>query len=190
MHCSSVYSQRRTTVKDALSRIRRGARIFLGSGCAEPTVLSRGLIEHAHLFADNIIIHILTQGDAVYTKPEYCDHFRHNAFFIGANVRQAVQEGRADYTPIFLSEIPALFESGRMPLDAALIQVSPPDSQGFCSLGVSVDIVKSAARNARLVIAEVNRQMPRTFGDSFIHLSDIDAIIESDTPLREWKLPP
>jgi acyl-CoA hydrolase/GNAT superfamily N-acetyltransferase len=185
----SDYRQKCTTVAQAMQRIRRGGRIFLGSGCAEPALLSRGLIEHASLFADNLVIHILTQGEAAYTRPEYRDNFRHNAFFIGPNVREAVQEGRADYTPIFLSEIPALFASGQMPLDAALIQVSPPDPQGFCSLGVSVDVVKAAAEHAHVVIAEVNRQMPRTFGDSFIPWDAIDAIVESDTPIRELRLP-
>src|SRR5262249_33297027 len=151
--------------ENALARIRRGGRILIGSGCAEPSALSQGLIQHTHLFADNPIIHILTQGTAAYTRPEFAQYFRHNAFFIGDNVRQAIQDNRADYTPIFLSEIPALFTSGPMPLDAALIQVTPPDAQGFCSLGVSVDVVKAAAQSARVVIAQVNSLMPRTFGD-------------------------
>lgn len=156
-HAKTAYERKRTTVKEALSHIRRGTRIFIGSGCAEPLTLSQGLINNAHFFADNIIIHILTQGEAAYTRPEYSDNFRHNAFFIGPNVREAVHAGRADYTPIFLSEIPSLFTSGQMPIDAALIQVSPPDAQGFCSFGVSVDVVKAAAASARLVIAEVNK---------------------------------
>jgi acyl-CoA hydrolase/GNAT superfamily N-acetyltransferase len=185
----TAYERKRRTAAQAMGMIRRGGRIFLGSGCAEPLTLSHALLEHAHLFADNIVLHILTQGEAAYTRPEYQDSFRHNAFFIGPNVRAAVQEGRADYTPIFLSEIPELFASGRMPLDAALIQVTPPDAQGFCSLGVSVDIVKAAARHARVVIAEANRQMPRTFGDSFVHLSEIDALVESDLPIKELALP-
>jgi len=186
---SPCYARKVVAPAAALGKIRRGSRIFLGSGCAEPLTLAQALTDNAHLFADNIIIHILTQGDAVYTRPEYVNNFRHNAFFIGANVREAVQAGRAAYTPIFLSEIPALFASGQMPLDAALIQVTPPDAQGFCSLGVSVDIVKAAAKNARLVIAEVNPRMPRTFGDSFVHLDEIDAIVESDRPIRELVLP-
>ena len=177
-----------TTVEAALSQIRRGGRIFIGSGCAEPGVLSRGLIEFAHFFADNSIIHIMTQGDAEYVKPEYSGNFRHNAFFIGANVREAVQQGRADYTPIFLSEIPALFASGPMPIDAALIQVTPPDAQGFCSFGVSVDVVKAAAQSARIVIAQVNPLMPRTFGDSFIHIDQIDFLIEHSETIREVPL--
>ena len=177
-----------TTVEAALSQIRRGGRIFIGSGCAEPGVLSRGLIEFAHFFADNSIIHIMTQGDAEYVRAEYSAHFRLNAFFIGANVREAVQQGRADYTPIFLSEIPALFSSGPMPIDAALIQVTPPDAQGFCSFGVSVDVVKAAAQSARIVIAQVNQRMLRTFGDSFIHLSEIDFLIEHPEAIREVPL--
>jgi acyl-CoA hydrolase/GNAT superfamily N-acetyltransferase len=184
------YQRKITSVANVLKKVPRGARIFIGSGCAEPLALTRGLIEHAHHFADNAIIHILTQGEAAYTRAEYSDNFRHNAFFIGANVREAVQAGRADYTPIFLSEIPDLFASGQMPLEAAFIQVAPPDAMGFCSLGVSVDVVKAATRHARYVVAQVNPQMPRTFGDSFVHVNDIDAIVEADEPVIEWNAPP
>src|SRR5688500_1166708 len=130
----STLKGKNTTLESALKHIRRGGRIFIGSGCAEARLLSHGLVQYGHFFADNPSSRILTQGEAAYVRPEYADNFRHNAFFIGPNVRQAVQEGRADYTPIFLSEIPALLSSGPMPLDAALIQVTPPDAQGFCSL--------------------------------------------------------
>jgi acyl-CoA hydrolase/GNAT superfamily N-acetyltransferase len=174
-----------STAGEAFKNIRRGGRIFIGSGCAEPQVLSRALIEHAYLFADNPVVHILTRGEAAYTRPEYADNFRLNALFIGPNVREAVQSGRADYTPIFLSEIPALFRSGEMPIDAALIMVSPPDAQGYCSLGVSVDVVMAAVRSARVVIAQVNNRMPRTFGDSFIHVRDIHAFVEGHEELPE-----
>lgn len=184
----AAYERKLTTADKAIRRIRRGARIFIGSGCAAPLTLSNALIQSAHLFADNEIVHILTHGKAEYTAPQYAENFRLNAFFIGPNVREAVQDGRADYTPIFLSEVPALFASGRMPIDTALISVSPPDAQGYCSLGVSVDIVQAAAKNARLVIAEVNAQMPRTLGDSFIHLNDIDALVETDYQLPELHL--
>lgn len=180
------YRRKRTTVAEAMRRIRRGGRIFLGSGCAEPLSLSQGLIDHAHLFADNIVIHILTQGEAAYTRPEYRDHFRHNAFFIGPNVRQAVQEGRADYTPIFLHEIEALFRNGTLPIDLALIQCSPPDDYGFMSLGTGVDITLTAAKHARHVIVEVNDQCPRTLGDSFLHVSKASAIVETSHPLPEY----
>lgn len=189
MTAAHLYQQKCTSVAEAIRRIRRGGRIFIGSGCAEPQVLTRGLVQCASRFADNSIIQILTQGDAPFTRPEFRSSFRHNALYIGTNVLEAVETGRADYTPAFLSEVPALFASDELALDAALIQVSPPDAQGFCSLGINVDIVKAAATHARLVIAQVNRNMPRTFGDSFVHLSRIDAIIEADEPLLEFHMP-
>jgi len=129
------------------------------------------------------IVHMMTMGTAPYVAPEMAGHFRHNAVFIGANVREAINEGRADYTPMYLSEIEDLFESGAMPLDVALIQVSPPDSHGFCSFGVGVDTTLTAARLASYVVAQVNDQMPRTYGDSFVHVSKIDAVVESSRPL-------
>jgi acyl-CoA hydrolase/GNAT superfamily N-acetyltransferase len=128
---------------------------------------------------------MLTIGSAPHAKKRYDRHFRHNALFVGPGVRSAVSEGLADYTPIFLSEIPALFRSGRMPLDVALIQVTPPDNFGFCSLGVSVEAVKAAAESAELVIAQVNPQMPRTLGDSFIHIEDLDVIVEYEESILE-----
>jgi len=131
---------------------------------------------------------MMTLGEAPYTRPEFAGHFRHNGLFLGANVRQAAQEGRADYTPIFLSEIEELFTSGAMPLDVVLMQVSPPDAHGFVSLGVSVDCTLTAARCARYVIAEVNQQMPRTHGDCFLHISRFSAVVETSRPLIE--LPP
>jgi acyl-CoA hydrolase len=130
---------------------------------------------------------MMTMGSAPYVAPEMAGHFRHNAMFIGANVRDAINEGRADYTPIYLSEIERLFENGEMPIDVALIQVSPPDAHGFCSFGVGVDTTLTAAKYARFVVAQVNDQMPRTFGDSFIHMSDIDVVVESSRPLPELK---
>jgi 4-hydroxybutyrate CoA-transferase len=131
----------------------------------------------------------MTMGKAPYVAPEMAGHFRHNAVFIGGNVRDAVNEGRADYTPVYLSEIEDLFESGAMPLDIALIEVSPPDSHGFCSFGVGVDTTLTAARLAHYVVAQVNDQMPRTYGDSFIHVNKIDAIVESSRPLCALKKP-
>jgi acyl-CoA hydrolase len=116
-------------------------------------------------------------------------HFRHNAMFIGANVRDAINDGRADYTPIYLGEIEELFESGAMPIDVALLELSPPDSHGFCSFGVGVDTSLTAAKCARYLVAQINDQMPRTYGDSFIHVSKIDAIVESSRPLCELKRP-
>ncbi len=132
---------------------------------------------------------MMTMGCAPYVAPEMAGHFRHNAMFIGANVRQAINDGRADYTPIYLSEIEGLFESGQMPVDVALIEVSPPDSHGYCSFGVGVDTTLTAAKCARHVVAQINDHMPRTYGDSFIHVSDIDSIVESSRPLCALKRP-
>jgi acyl-CoA hydrolase len=135
------------------------------------------------------IVHMMTMGCAPYVAPEMAGHFRHNAVFIGSNVREAINDGRADYTPIYLSEIEELFESGAMPIDVALVEVSPPDSHGFCSFGVGVDTTLTAAKCARYVVAQVNEHMPRTYGDSFIHVSDIDAVVESSRPLCELRKP-
>jgi acyl-CoA hydrolase/ribosomal protein S18 acetylase RimI-like enzyme len=175
------------SLSEILKQIPRNSRIFIGSGCAEPQELVRQLVESAPHFADAEILHILTAGRSEYVEPRYVDNFRHNAFFIGPNVRQAVTEGAADYTPIFLSELPGLFESRQLPIDLALIQVSPPDAHGYCSLGVSVDVVKSAAAVARIVVAQVNSQMPRTMGDSLLHISQFHYFLEFEEPIIEYK---
>lgn len=170
---------------EALAPVRNGMRVFIGSGCAAPQVLIEALAARGLELYDIEIIHILTFGVAPYARRRLLEHFRHNAFFIGPNVREAVNEGVADYTPIFLSEVPALFRKRVLHIDVALVQVSPPDAHGFCSLGVSVDVVKSAVENADYVVAEVNPHMPRTLGDSFVHISRIAALVESDTPILE-----
>ncbi|MFQ5561706.1 MAG: GNAT family N-acetyltransferase, partial [Nitrospinota bacterium] len=169
--------------------IKRGGRIFIGSGGAKPEALVNALIVNANHFSDNEITHLLTLGEAEYVDKAYSDSFRHNAFFIGANVRKGVIDGLADYTPIFLSEIPALFRKGGMPVEAALIMVSPPDKYGYCSFGINIDIVKSATAQARLVIAEINPNMPVTYGDTYIHISEIDYITQSANQLKEHILP-
>ncbi len=181
------YARKITTAAAAMSRIERGRRLFIGSGCAKPATLVDALADHAGHLADNPVIHILTLGTAPYVDPRYTESFRHNAFFVGPNVRAAISEGRADYTPIFLSEIPNLFRSGKLPIDVALISVSPPDEHGFCSYGVSVDVVKSATESARIVVAEVNERMPRALGDSFIHVNQINALVPANYPLPELK---
>jgi acyl-CoA hydrolase/RimJ/RimL family protein N-acetyltransferase len=174
------------TAEAALSHLRSGMRVFVGSGCAAPRKLVAALAARGNEVYDVEIIHILTFADAPYASRQLLDHFRHNAFFIGANVRAAVNEGVADYTPIFLSEVPALFRQRRVHLDLALIQVAPPDRHGFCSLGVSVDVVKAAVENADFVIAEVNANMPRTLGDSFVPVGELDVLVESDLPILEF----
>ena len=182
----STYKERLTDAQSALLRIRRGARIFIGSACGEPQLLVKTLIDVKRNLADTEIIHFLDIGISSYTDKKYDQYFRHNALFIGSSMRTAIKEGRADYTPIFLSEIPLLMERGSMPIDVALITVSPPDNSGYVSLGISVDITKTAAEMARYVVAEVNLNMPRTLGDSFLHVSEIDAFVENDVPLPEF----
>lgn len=178
------------TAAEALSGLRSGMRVFVGSGCAAPQVLIEALAARAPEVYDVEVLHILTHGPAPYAKPELIEHFRQNSFFIGGNVRAAVHQGVADYTPLFLSEIPRVFREGRMHLDIALIQVSPPDAHGFCSFGVSVDVVKAAVESADHVIAEVNPGMPRTLGDSFVHVSALDALVQSDRPVLEAPMEP
>jgi acyl-CoA hydrolase len=160
-------------------------RVYIHPGCAEPETLVGALMKRAPFVKDVEIVHLLTMGRADYINPEMAGHFRHNAMFIGGNVREAVNDGRADYTPIFLGEIEGLFESGEMPIDVALVQVSPPDNHGFCSFGVGVDTTLSAAKFAKHVVAQVNDRMPRTYGDSYIHVSDIDAFVPVSRALCE-----
>ncbi|MCG3138577.1 MAG: hypothetical protein HJJLKODD_02442 [Phycisphaerae bacterium] len=178
------YAKKVQTASEAVQRVHYGHRVFIGSGAAEPQELVRALAARADL-SDTEIVHILTLGVAPYADAKLDQKFRHNAFFIGANVREAVAQGRADYTPIFLSEIPRLFRSGRVVIDVALIQVSPPDRFGYCSYGVSTDIVKSAAESARLVVAEVNQQAPRALGECFVHVDQLDVLVPCDYPLLE-----
>jgi 4-hydroxybutyrate CoA-transferase len=181
------YKKKLRTPDEALRCVQSGMRVYIQPGCAEPETLVEALIRRAPFVDDVEIVHMMTMGRADYVLPEMAGHFRHNAVFIGGNVRDAINEGRADYTPVNLSEIEELFESGAMPIDVALIEVSPPDAHGFCSFGVGVDTTLTAAKCARYVVAQVNDNMPRTYGDSFIHVSRIDAIVESSRPLCEMK---
>jgi 4-hydroxybutyrate CoA-transferase len=180
-----TYRSRITTAEEAVSVIKSGDKIFLHPGCAVPEVLVDAMVARASELYDCEIIHVLTVGKAKYTEAKMAQHFRHTALFIGKNVRDAVNEGRADFVPVFLSEISKLFYSGDMKIDVALIHVSPPDEHGFCSFGVGVDITKSATDVAKVVIAQVNHRMPRTLGDSFIHVSKIHKVVEVDTPIME-----
>jgi acyl-CoA hydrolase/GNAT superfamily N-acetyltransferase len=173
------------TAQEAVARIRPGQRVFIGTGGAQPLQLVQALVDRHRELADTEVLHAITIGAAPYAFKELADHFLVNTFFVSANVREMIQEGYGEYTPIALFDIPRLFESGRMPLDVALIQVTPPDLQGRCSLGISVDIVKSAAANAGLVIAQVNPQMPWTLGDSFVSVYDLDILVPIDAPLIE-----
>jgi acyl-CoA hydrolase/GNAT superfamily N-acetyltransferase len=182
------YEEKVRSPDEAVGAIQSGDHIFIGSGAAEPQKLVEALVRRANAVFGTEIVHIMTLGIAPYAEPKWGDNFRHNALFIGPNVREAVAQGRADYTPIFLGEIPRLFETGRVPIDVALIQVSPPDRHGYCSYGVSTDVVKPATEAANLVIAEVNAQMPRTLGDSFLHVDDIDFLVPVDYPILETQV--
>ena len=166
--------------------LKSGDRIFIGSNAAVPNALMDQLIdEQASALNDIEVVHILTLGENRWAQKQYQDTFTLNALFLGQGTREAVHEGYADYTPCFLSEIPSLFHDKTLPIDVALISVSPPDPHGYCSLGVSVDVVHAAARSARYVIAQINEQMPFTMGDSFIHLNEIDAAYVASQPLPE-----
>jgi len=177
------------TAKEAFKLIRSGSHIFIGTGCAQPQHLVKELTEHSSHIYDASIVHLLTMGEAPYTAEKYREKFKMNTFFVAENVRDALNHGIGDYTPMLLSQIPEEFESGRIPIDVALISVTPPDQRGLCSLGVSIDIVKSAIANARYVIAQANSNMPRTFGDSIVHVRDIDMIVAYDEPVIETPVP-
>ncbi|MFX1561250.1 MAG: GNAT family N-acetyltransferase [Promethearchaeota archaeon] len=181
------YKKKVVNASQAIRKIKRGARIFLGTGCGVPYHLVQELAKHADQMADNEIVHLLTLGDTPSADPKFQNQFRHNTFFVSANIREAVSEGRADYTPMMLSEIPHLFRHKVMPLDVAMIQVSPPDRNGYSSLGISVDITKSASESADIVIAQVNEKMPITHGDSFVDVRDIDYLVPFNEPLREFQ---
>jgi acyl-CoA hydrolase/ribosomal protein S18 acetylase RimI-like enzyme len=181
---------RTVSADEALSHVKSGSRVFVGSGCAEPQALVRALCKQADRLHDIDVVHLLTMGIANYADSNFMGDFRHNAFFIGPNVRNAVREGRADYTPIFLSEIPELIASGQLPIDVALVQVTPPDRHGFCSLGIHVDIELAAISSAKVVIAETNPNMPRTFGNTLVPLERIQYCVEVNDPILQLPYTP
>ncbi|MBS3772764.1 MAG: GNAT family N-acetyltransferase [Candidatus Thermoplasmatota archaeon] len=180
-----------TNLERVFEHIHGGDKIFIGTGCGKPSYLVKELADYVEnnpkAFADAEIFHVWTLGVAPYVKPKFEMNFRHNAFFIGDNTRGAVNKGLADYTPIFLSAVPDLFHRDVIPVDVALIQLSTPDEHGYMSYGISVDIVKSAVENADVVIAQVNENMPRVLGESFIHIEDVDYVIPYDEPLLEYE---
>ncbi|MDH3348013.1 MAG: GNAT family N-acetyltransferase [Desulfobulbaceae bacterium] len=174
-----------STPQQAVAKLRPGNRVFVSTGCAAPYVLTNAMMERAGELSDVEIIHLLTKGEAPYAEKRFADVFTVNSFFIGHNVRELIQQGMGGYTPILLSDIPKVFKSGQLPLDVAMIQVTPPNEQGMVCLGISVDIVKSAAENASLVIAQVNPQMPWTHGDALMDIHNLDMLVPADTPLLE-----
>ena len=185
MSCASLHTKGLTCAEEAVNEIRSGMRVFLTGNCSVPQILLSTLVARATELENVEIVQVLSIVDTGYVSEEMSGHLRVNTSFISDNVRAAVNQGRADFTPSHLSEIPRLFASGLLPIDVALIQIFPPDEHGFCSFGVEVGVTKTAAHSANIVIAEVNPQMPRTLGDSFIQISKIDHITPVDYPLPE-----
>jgi acyl-CoA hydrolase len=170
---------------EAVAGIRSGQTVYIHCAAAAPSILLDALVDRAPELADVTVVHLHTEGPGPHLAPEMEGHFRHRALFIGPNARRAVNEGRADFVPVFLSDVPRLFARGLLPLDAVLVNATPPDSHGFCSLGTSVEAMHAAIRAARVVIVQFNRSMPRTLGESFIHVDDIDLAVEVDVPPYE-----
>ena len=182
------YSRKVTSKEEAILNIKSGNRVVFGHAAGEPIVLADELVRQKDRLTNVEIVHMVPLRECQYCLPEMKQHFYHNSLFAGAGARQAIREGRADYTPVFFSEIPRLFRDNILPVDVALIQLSPPDENGYLSFGVSVDYTMQAAKSSKIVIAEVNKQMPRTYG-AYIHISEVDYIIETDRPLIEIPLP-
>jgi acetyl-CoA hydrolase len=186
MDWSTQYQSRVVTAQEAVKAINSGNRVFMTGNVSVPQKLLPALVEYAPNLTNVEICQALSVGPADYVNPEMAGHLRVNTLFVSSNVRKAVQEGRADFTPVLLSEFPLLFKNRILPLDVALIHVSPPDEHGFCSLGVEVGLTKSPAESAKIIIAEVNEQMPRTLGDSFIHVSRLSYIVPVNYPVPEY----
>ncbi|MCY6960661.1 acetyl-CoA hydrolase/transferase family protein [Clostridium brassicae] len=189
MDWKEIYENKITTAEKAVSHIKSGDRVVIGHACGEPQGLINAMVANKNSYSNVEIVHMVAMGGAEYAKPGMEQHFRHNAIFVGGSTRKAVEEGRADFTTCFFHEVPKLFKQNYMPVDVALIQVSSPDEHGNCSFGVSVDYTKAAAECAKTVIAQVNDQMPRTLGDSFIHISEIDYIVEESKSMIELQPP-
>jgi 4-hydroxybutyrate CoA-transferase len=185
MSWAETYRSRVTSAAEAVKCIRSGGHVWIHAGCNNPEELVRAMVGRADELEGVSVSHLMTFGCADYVDPGHARAFRHRALFTGGNVREAVNDGRADYVPVFLSEIPRLMATGLLPVDVALIHVSPPDEHGFCSFGVGVECTKAAAEHAATVVALVNRQMPRSLGDSFIHVSRLGHVVEVDRPVLE-----
>ena len=183
-----LYKNKLVTAREALKAVKSGDRVVIGHACGEPPTLVEALVDRASELRNVEIVHMVAMGPAKYAQPGMEESFHHNALFVGGSTRKGVEEKRADYTPCFFSEIPRLFREGILPVNVVLLQVTPPDKDGFCSYGVSVDYTQPAAESAAVVICQMNKQMPRT-GGAKIHLDQITYIVEKDEPLIELKPP-
>lgn len=188
MDWKKEYEKKLITAEEAVKHIKSGDRVVIGHAVGEPSYLVDAMVANAASYENVEIVHMVAMGKCEYAKEGMEKHFRHNAIFVGGNTRKAVESGKADYTPCFFSEVPALFQSS-LPVDVVLMQLSTPDEHGYCSFGTSVDYTKPAAKSAKLTIAQINKNMPRTMGDSFIHVSELDYLVEHDAPIIELQPP-
>lgn len=183
------YRQKLSSAAHAIAAtVNSGDRVFLTGNCSVPRALVAALVARAPELRDVELAQVLTVGPATWAAPELQGHLRSNVMFIGHNVRQAVWEQRADYTPVLLSEFPTLFQRGGLPLDVALVHLSPPDERGYCSFGIETGLTKTPAESARCIVAQINPQMPRVGGDSLIHVDALDFIVEVDAPLAAFEM--
>ena len=188
MDFKKLYQSRVVTAEEAVRKINSGDRVFLTGNCSVPQKVLSALVDYAPHLQNVEVVQALSVGPADYVSPDMAGHLRVNTMFVSSNIREAVQAGRADFTPVLLSEFTLLFKNNYLPLDVALVHLSPPDNYGFCSFGVEVGLTKTPAESARIIIAEVNQQMPRTLGDSFIHISNVDYIVPVDYSLVEMPM--
>jgi acetyl-CoA hydrolase len=188
MDWQKTYQSRVVTAEEAVRAVQSGNRVFLTGNCSVPKTLLQALVDAAPTLRNVEVCQALTVAGSEYVAPEMEGHLRVNSLFISSNVRKAIQEGRADFTPVLLSQFPLLFKNGVLPIDVAFVHISPPDAHGFCTLGIESGLTRSAADSARIVVAEINQQMPRTHGDTLIHVNDIDYIVPVDYPLAELSM--
>lgn len=188
MSWKEYYQSHLTTAEEAVTHIKSGDRVVMAHACGEPSYLVDAMVANSAAYHDVEIVHMVAMGKGEYCKPEYAGHFRHNAIFVGGSSRAAVEEGRAEFTPCFFFEVPRLFRT-TMPVDVAMVMVTPPDENGMCSLGVSVDYTQEAVKQAKTVIAQVNPQMPWTGPNSLVRVEDLDVIVEHEAPLIELAPP-
>ncbi|MBW9143982.1 4-hydroxybutyrate CoA-transferase [Clostridium sp. CM027] len=189
MNLEEIYKSKVITAEQAAGKIKSGNRVVTGHACGEPTDVISAMVANSKAYENVEIVHMVAMSKSEYAKPGMEKHFRHNSLFVGGTTRESVSSGRADFTPCFFSKVPDLFKNGYLPIDVAIVQVSAPDEHGCCSFGVSIDYTKTATECAKMVIAEVNNKMPRTMGDSFIHISDIDYIVEVSHQIIELNPP-
>ena len=188
MDWKTWYQEHLCTAQEAVQKIQSGSRVVVAHACGEPSAILDAMVANAAQYRNVEIIHMVAMGKAEYCKPEYDENFHHNAFFLGGSTRAAAAEGRVDFTPVYFSEIPGVLREELRP-NVTMLQCSPPDEHGYVSLGVSVDYTKGAAETSDLVIAQVNKNMPRTLGDSFLHVTQIGCLVELDTPVIELAPP-